>query len=115
MLIKAEQKYIRTSPRKIRLIAKAIKALPVMEALDSLKFLNKRAALPLAKTIKQAVANGVNNKKINQKDLKFASIEVLEGPTYKRWRPVSRGRAHTIFKRTSHIKVILEAENGTKS
>jgi len=111
ILIKAEQKYIRMSPRKVRLVTQAIKDLLPKEALDHLKFLNKRAALPVAKTIKQAIANAVNNKKLREEELRFSKIEVLPGSTYKRWRPVSRGRAHSIFKRTCHIKVILKTKN----
>jgi len=115
ILITAEQKYIRISPRKIRLIANAITKLPPLEAIDRLNFLNKRGAKTLAKTIKQAMANAVNNLKIKQENLKFAKIEVLKGATNKRWRPVSKGRAHSIFKRTSHIKIILEVISGTKN
>jgi large subunit ribosomal protein L22 len=115
MLIKAEKNYIRMSPQKLRLVVDVVKKLNPVESLDYLKFLNKRAARPLAETIKQAIANAVNNKKADKKKLKFAYIDVMEGPTYKRWRPVSRGRAHSILKRTSHIKVVLEAEDGSKS
>ena len=110
MLIKAEQKYIKMSPQKLRLVVEAVKHFSPREALDHLQFLNKRAALPLAKTIKQAIANGVNNKKIKSEELKFASIEISPGPILKRSRPVSRGRSHPILKRTSHIKIILESK-----
>jgi len=64
----------------------------------------------LLKTFKQATANAVNNRNLSKDLLTIQSIEVNEGPTYKRWRPVSRGRAHSIFKRTSHIKIVLEAK-----
>jgi len=111
MFIKAEQKYIRISPRKVRLVVQAIKNLSPREALDYLKFLNKKAAIPLAKTIKQAIANAVNNKELKEDGLAFAEIEVSPGATLKRWRPVSRGKAHSILKRTSHIKVILKIKN----
>ncbi len=115
MQIKAERNYIRMSAQKLRLVVKAIKKLNPLESLDYLKFLNKQAARPLALTIKQAIANAANNKKLDKKNLKFVNIEIMEGPTYKRWQPVSRGRAHPILKRTSHIKVVLEAKDGTKS
>lgn len=113
-LIKAEQKYIRISPRKVSLVVKAIKDLSPKEALESLKFLNKRAARPLIKVIKQAISNGVNHNKVKEEDLIFNKIEVLKGQIYKRWQPVSRGRAHKILKRTCHIKVILETKNPMK-
>ncbi len=94
----------------MRLVATAVKNLVPEEALDKLKFLNKRAAQPLAKVIKQALANATNNFKLKKESLKFKSIQIRKGSTYKRWRSVSRGRAHSIFKRTSHIRVILESK-----
>ena len=115
MLIKAEQKYIRISPRKVKLVVDAIKDFLPKEALDYLKFLNKRSAIPVAKTIKQAIANAVNNKNLKEEELRFSSIQVLPGRVLKRWRPVSRGRAHSILKRTCHIKVTLKSEEKEKN
>lgn len=108
-LVKAEQKYVRLSPRKLLPIARSVRSLSIDEALLKLRFLNKRGAPILAKVIKQAVANATNNLKFKKENLSFHTIQILKGPTYKRWRPVSRGRAHPIKKRTSHIKVILKA------
>lgn len=119
-LISASAKYIRMSPRKVRLVAEAIKKLKPTESLIYLKNINKRAVQPLTKVIKSAIANAEENFKIKAEDLTFAKILVEPGPVLKRWRAVSRGRAHPINKRTSHIKVILEAKKeakkrGTKS
>lgn len=114
-LIKAEQKYVRLSPRKLLPIARSVRSLSVDEALLKLRFLNKRGAPVLAKVIKQAVANATNNLKLKKEDLSFYTIQILKGPYYKRWRPVSRGRAHPIKKRTSHIKVILKAVPSSRS
>jgi large subunit ribosomal protein L22 len=111
MLIKAQQKHIRLSPRKVRLVADAIRGLSLSEALEYLAHLNKKAALPLLKTLKQAVANATNNLKLKEDDLSIKEIQINEGSTLKRWQPVSRGRAHSILKRTSHIKVILESQD----
>ncbi|MFC1711980.1 50S ribosomal protein L22 [Patescibacteria group bacterium] len=108
--VTARQKHIRMTPRKLRLVASAVKKLSPVKAIDYLELINKRAALPIAKTIKQAIANAENNSKLDKQDLKFFQIDIQEGPVYKRWRPVSRGRAHSILKRTSHIKIVLEAE-----
>lgn len=108
MKIKAEQKFIRTSPRKLRLVADVVRGLGPQEAIRQLEIIRKNAALPLAKVIKQAIANASNNLQINQNSLQISSIEINEGPTFKRWQAVSRGRAHSILKRTSHIKVVLE-------
>ncbi|MEA3355412.1 MAG: 50S ribosomal protein L22 [Patescibacteria group bacterium] len=114
-MIKAESKFIRTSPRKIRLVADLVRNMSLTEAVNTLTYLRKRAAKPLLKTIKQAIANAVNNLNLNKDSLEIQSIEVNEGATYKRWNPVSRGRAHSIFKRTSHIKVILKSNKPKKT
>ena len=120
ILIKAEQKNIRISAQKMRLVAEAVRKLSPTQAILQLKFLNKRAALALTKVIKQAIANATNNLQLDENGLKFHRLEIGEGPTYKRWQPVSRGRAHRILKRTSHVLVILESQekgrkHGTKS
>ena len=59
------------------------------------------------------MSNATNNLKLNSKDLRIKTIEILKGPFYKRWQPVSRGMAHQIKKRTTHIKVILEEKQKT--
>ncbi len=114
--MKATQKYIRTSPRKLRLVADSIRKLSPEKALLYLKFTGKAAASPLYKAIKQAVASAKDQKGLDVGKLSFKTLDVMEGPTYKRFQPVSRGMAHSILKRTSHIHVELkEATSGTKS
>ena len=115
MIHKAEQKYIRISPRKVRLVVDTIRDLTPNEALEQLTFIRKAAAVPVAKTIKQAMANAVKNSNVNEDSLRFNTIQVGEGPTFKRWRAVSRGRAHKILKRTSHIKVLIETREEEKA
>jgi large subunit ribosomal protein L22 len=122
MEILAKSKYIRTSARKLRLLTPLVKGLPPERALATLEQSTKRAAAPLLKTIKQAIANAVNNLKLEEKNLMIKNILIEEGPTYKRMQPAGRGRAKPILKRTSHIKVILEtkeikegSDHGTKS
>jgi len=112
MLIKSTQKFIRTSPRKLRLVANAIKKFKPAEALIRLKFAEKSAADPISKALKTAISNAKNNYKINDTDLKFDSIMINPGPTLKRGRPVSRGQYHAIKKRMSHITIVL---NSTES
>lgn len=113
--MKATQKYLRTSPRKLRLVADSVRGLPADKALAYLKFLGKRAALPVAKVLNSAVAAAKQERNLPAKELIVKIIDVGEGPTYKRWRAVSRGAAHSIMKRTSHIKIELEQKNGPKS
>lgn len=109
MIVKAEQKSLRISPRKLRLVVGGIRHLSLVQAFEQLQALNKYAALPLKKTLRQAQANAVNNLHLDPTTLTIKEIQISAGPTAKRWQPVSRGRAHSIFKRTSHIRVLLEA------
>lgn len=113
--MKAIQKHIHMSPQKLRMVADAIRPLEPEKALTHLRFLNKRASKPLAKTIKQALANAKNAKGLNPDQLKFKSIQINKGPIFKRWRPAARGMAHPIQKQTSHIRIELKEKNGTKS
>jgi len=117
MEIIAQTKFIRFSPRKLRLAADLIRPLSIKQALTTLKHLPQKSGSVLLKTLKQAVANAVNNHHLNRDQLKIKTLEINAGPVYKRYQPVSRGRAHPIKKRTSHIKIILTAKeaNGAKS
>lgn len=112
--ITAHQKYIRTTPRKLRMVADAIRHLPLNEAIIQLELSTKRAALPLKKVLLQAKANAINNSQLDPNSLSIKTIDIQEGATFKRWRPVSRGRAHGILKRTSHIKVVINGQEQTK-
>lgn len=107
MEIKAKAKFIRISPRKVRLIVDAVRGLAVEEAINQLHHMNKRAALTIKKLIDSAIANAVNTYELKQSNLFVKIIEVSEGPTLKRWMPRARGRATPIRKRTSHISLIL--------
>ena len=115
MEVQAYQKYVRTSPRKLRLVADVVRSLPPQTALVQLKFINKRAAVHLYKALKQAVSNAVNNQGLAVENLKIKQMEIEAGPTLKRWQAVSRGRAHRILKRMSHIKVVLESREEEKT
>lgn len=109
MLIKAEQKFVRQSPIKLRLVANSVRKLKsANRALFFLESMQKNAAEPIAKTIKQAMANAKNNHGLNPDTLVIRELIVNEGPNYKRGNPVSRGRFHPILKKTAHIRVIVE-------
>lgn len=109
MEFEATAKYIRISPRKLRLVADAIRGLTPKEAIGHLGQLPKRGAAPLADVVASALANA-SNKQANQDTLRFKTIEVMEGPVMKRWRAVSRGQAHAYKKRMTHIRVTLTDE-----
>jgi large subunit ribosomal protein L22 len=107
---KAKAKYIRMSPRKIRRVADLIRGKNVNEAISILHFTRKNACLPLEKAIHSAVANVVSGqgmKKVDVDRLFVKKITVDGGPTLKRFRPMSMGRAGRIRKRTSHITVVV--------
>jgi large subunit ribosomal protein L22 len=78
----------------------------VGQALILLSQMPKRAAKPLAVVIASAVANA-KQRNAKEGDLRFKTIEVMEGPMLKRWRAVSRGRAHPYTKRMTHIRIVL--------
>jgi large subunit ribosomal protein L22 len=107
MEVKAKVKYIRISPRKVRLVVDAIRGLGVKKAFDQLDFINKRAAKPIKKLIESGVSNAENNFELKSDNLFVKEIKVDEGPTFKRWMPRAYGRATPIRKRTSHINLTL--------
>lgn len=106
--VEATSKNLRVSSRKLKMVADSFKGRKAQEAYDSLLFVPKKSALPLAKTIKSAIANAKNNFKIEQDKLVVKEILVDQGPTLKRYRSGSRGMVRPILKRTTHLKVILE-------
>lgn len=108
MEAKAIARFIRISPRKVRIVAENIKGQPVEKAVNLLTFMPKKAAGILLKTLKSAVANAEQNQGVDVDTLYVKRIFVDEGPTMKRWRARAQGRAYRINKRTSHITVVLD-------
>ncbi len=113
MEIKATQRDIRQAPRKVRLVANAVKKLSLEEAIRQLAVIRRAATLPVLKTLRQAVANATHNHGLAVANLKIKELLVNDGPTLKRFRAVSRGRAHSIEKKTCHVMVILETNETT--
>lgn len=106
----ATTKGVRVSTRKVRLVADAIRNLSVEQALAVLAVTNKRGAGILAKTIKSAAANAVNNAKMTQDKLMIARLDVNEGPFLKRYHASTRGRIHPFKKRSTHITVEVKEQ-----
>jgi ribosomal protein L22 len=106
-VVRASARYLRASPRKVRLVADQVRGLTVPEARTLLDFSARGAARDVGKLIASAAANAENNHELVADDLRIAEIHVDEGPTLKRWRPRARGRATRIDKRTSHVSVAL--------
>lgn len=109
MLITAEQKNTRQTPRKVRLVANLVKNMPIEKALRQLSVVERKASIVVLKVIRQAMANAIHNHRLNPEDLMVKGILVTEGARYKRFRAVSRGRAHNVVKKTCHVKVVLES------
>jgi large subunit ribosomal protein L22 len=113
MEVQAKAKWVRTSPRKVRLVARTLRNLPVSEALVACSFMPKSAARDVAKVIRSAQANAENNFNLVRDDLVIKDIRVEPGPMLKRGQPRAMGRLFSIFKRTSHITAIVEDRPGT--
>ncbi len=109
MIITATQKNTRQTALKVRMVANQVKNLPLKDAVIQLGVIERKASLVILKTLRQAIANATHNHGYSVEELTLKSITVAPGPTYKRFRAVSRGRAHNIFKRTCHITVQIEA------
>jgi len=111
MIIIATQKNTRQPARKVRYVADVVKKMSVEDALKQLAVMDRRASLVVLKTLRQAIANAMNNHQLAFADLQIKNIIVNDAPTLKRWRAVSRGRAHTILKRSCHVVVELETKS----
>ena len=109
MEARAKRKYIRSSPRKMRIVADVVRGKNVSDALRTLHFLPQKAARPIELAIQSAVANLVDQTeaRFDETALVVTSIQVDEAPFLKRFIPVSRGRAHPILKRSSHLTVVV--------
>ena len=108
MEAKAYAKYIRMSPRKIRVVLDLIRGKKVGEALAILKHTPRAAAPVVEKVLKSAMANAENNHDMDVAKLYVAETYAGQGPTLKRFRPMDHGKAFRILKRTSHITMVLK-------
>jgi len=115
MIIKAEQKNTRQTSRKVRLVADVVKKMSIIDAIKQLAVINRKSSLLVLKVLRQAVANATNNFGLAVSDLEIDNIVINDGPALKRWRAVSRGRAHTILKRTCHVRVDLRTKKEAKA
>ncbi len=115
MELTAKARYIRMSPRKIRLAANLIRGLAYEQATVQLQFLKKAATAPLLKLLKSAMHNGEENHELKRNNLRIKAIYVDEGPALKRWMPRAMGRATPLRKMSSHITLVLEEIIPTES
>ena len=106
MEAKAITKYIRISPRKMRIVIDTVRYKPVSNAFAILEHLKKKAARLAVKTLKSAVANA-KMKKMDEERLYVREIKADGGPTLKRHMSRSMGRADVILKRMTHLTVVI--------
>lgn len=107
MEVSAKLRYLRISPRKVRLVADLVRGKQLEGAINELNYCARGAAQPIAKLLHSAVANADEKGDIDIDTLFVKTITVDEGPTLRRFRPRAMGRATRINKRTSHVKVVL--------
>ena len=108
MEVRAITKFIRLSPRKVRLVVDQIRGKGVEEALNILKFTPKRSALIVSKTLRTAVANAENTQSVDVDQLYIKQANVDEAGMWKRFTPRAQGRATRIRKRLSHVTIVLD-------
>lgn len=116
MEAKALKKYIRCSPRKMRLVIDMIRGKKAEEALTILRFSPKRAASDAEKVLRSAVANLTQKAQseqltINDDEVFVKAVMVDAGPTMKRIRPAPMGRAYRVRKRTNHLTIVVATED----
>ena len=110
--MKASVSHLRISPRKVRMVVDTVRGKSASQAMDILRFARKKAAVPVEKLLKSAVANASEFHGVSDvDDLYIEHIAVDEGPTIKRYMPRARGRATPVRKRTSHVRLELRERN----
>ena len=107
-LVKAINKNVRSSPRKLSLVCKFIKGKKADIALRDLEFTRKRVAKDVSKTVKSAISNAENNYQYDIDNLIVKEAYVGKSLVMKRFRPRAKGRASPIKKPFSRITIILE-------
>jgi large subunit ribosomal protein L22 len=107
-MARAILRHIRMTPLKVRRVANLVKGKTVEDAQNILSVDTHAASPVLAKVIKSAAANAVNNEGADEDRLVVKTVMIDKSKTLKRYLPRSRGRADQIKKRMSHITVVVE-------
>jgi len=108
--VKSQAKWIRIGPRKLDRVVKLIRGMSPVKAIEMLRFMPQKGARILEKVIKSALANAKNNHKLNEDDLVISQAYANKAVTMKRWQPRARGRMFSIYKRNSHLTVLLKSK-----
>lgn len=110
MEVQAITRYARMSPKKVREVARVIQGRSATEALELVRFIPRKSARLLAKTLKSAVANAENNNELSVDSLVVKRAVVENGPVLKRFKAAARGSASPRKKRMSHLRIVLSDE-----
>ena len=113
-LVRAINKNVRTSPRKLALVCNFIKGKKADVSLRDLEFTRKKIAHDVSKTVKSAIANAENNYQFDIDNLFVKEAFVGKSLVMKRFRPRAKGRASPIKKPFSRITIILEEKKEKK-
>ena len=105
---RATAKYIRVTPRKVKIVVDLIRGKQVDQARAILGYTPKSAAPYVEKLLNSAIANAENNLEMDRSSLYVAEAYANQGPTLKRYWARSHGRADMIKKHTSHITIVLD-------
>jgi ribosomal protein L22 len=110
LVVSARAKYVRSAPRKARLVMAHIRGKNVEQAQAILRHAPRAVSGDILKLLNSAVANAESSYELGPDELRIQRAFVDEGPTIKRFRPRARGRATRILKRTSHMTIELTTE-----
>lgn len=108
--VKVTLRFLKMGPRKVRLIADTMRGHKAVILLERLPLKHQKAAIPMLKLLKSAIANAKINHKYEAETLRVKSVTVDGGPMVKRWMPKAHGRATPLRQRTSHINLVLISE-----
>lgn len=115
MKVTATLNNVRLTPRKARLVAGLIRGMDAVAATVQLEKVVKKSADPLLKLLRSAMANAQNNFSLKEDTLRVAAVIVNEGQKLKRWMPRAHGRATPLWRRLSHVTIVLEEKTESKS
>lgn len=107
MDVRASLRFLRMSPRKVRLVTNLLRGLPVAQAEAQLQTVEKAAATPLRKLLRSALANAKHNYQLGAERLYIKQCLTNEGPKLRRFTPKAFGRGAPILKRSSHVTLVL--------
>ena len=110
MEYQANSSSVRMSPFKLRQVARTLRGRRAEDGRSMLRFVPRKSARLIEKTLSSAIANAENNFNVAADDLVIDSVQIGEGVKLRRHTPAAKGSAHPICKRSSHIKVVLKVK-----